>query len=44
MGIDFVGPLPEASLGIKFILVLVDYFSRFIIPFTTKIANIKDIT
>lgn len=43
MGMDFIGPLPETERGHKYILMVVDYFTRYIIPFPTKTANVVDV-
>lgn len=40
IGIDFVGPIsPESVRGMKYILIAVDYFSRFLFATATKRAN-----
>lgn len=43
MGMDFVGPLEVTGSGMKYILVLVCYMSRFVIPFACKTANVEDV-
>ena len=43
LGIDFIGPLPESTRGFKFILHILDYFSRFSITVPTKTANASDV-
>ena len=46
MGLDILGPLPESSLGNKYILVVSDYFTKWIEAYpmpnqeTVTIANV----
>ena len=40
---DFIGPLSTTKSSTRYILNLVYYFSRFIIPFATKDANIESV-
>lgn len=41
--IDFIGSLPESTRGFRFILHILDYFSRFSVTVTTKTANASDV-
>lgn len=43
MRIDFIGPLNTTKAGSKYILNIVCYFSRFVIPFATKDANVEGV-
>lgn len=43
MGMDFVGPLDTCKSGAKYILNIVCYFSRFVIPFATRDANVESV-
>ena len=43
MGMVFVGPLNTTKAGSKYILNIVCYFSRFVIPFATKDANVESV-
>ena len=36
IGIDWVGPLPESEMGNRFILVVIDFFTRWVEAFATK--------
>ncbi len=43
MGMDFIGPLKATQTWILYILVVVCYMSRLIIPFACKAANVEDV-
>ena len=43
MGMDFIGPLPQARSGDRYILNLVCYATNFLVPFSTKTANVEDV-
>ena len=43
MGMDFIGPLPKTASGTTYILNLVCYATKFIIPFATRTANVEDV-
>jgi len=43
VGLDFVGPLPETERGNKFIIVLVDYFTRWIEASPLRNIEAKDV-
>ncbi len=43
IGLDFIGPLKTTGSGNRFILNVVCYFSRFLVPFATKAANVEDV-
>jgi hypothetical protein len=43
IGIDFIGPLSKTASGHVYILNIVYYFTRFIVPFATKTANVEDV-
>ena len=44
IGMDFIGPLSPTEAGSVFILNTVCYFSRFMVPFACKTANVEDVT
>lgn len=41
ISMDFVGPLPSSN-GFKYIFVVTDYFSKFILPFPLRSANARN--
>ena len=41
MGMDFIGPLEPTKSGARYILNVVCYFSRFVIPFATEDDNVE---
>ena len=43
LGIDFIGPLDVTTAGYIFIFNVVCYFSRFIVPFACRSANVEDV-
>ena len=43
LGIDFIGPLGKTASGHVYILNVVCYFTRFIVPFATRTANVEDV-
>ena len=43
MRMDFIGPFRKTSAGSRYILNLVDYFSRYSIAFATKDNNVEDV-
>lgn len=43
IGIDFVGPLPKTKNGHNYLFNIVCYFTRFVVPFATKTANVKEV-
>ena len=43
LGIDFIGPLGKTASGHVYILNIVCYFTRFIVPFATRTANVEDV-
>ena len=44
IGIDFVGPLPETTEGNKYILSIIDLFSKFALAFATKRQDSQTVT
>ena len=42
INIDFIGPLPEDSQGNKYIIVIIDCFSRFVDLYATKSNNAEE--
>ena len=40
---DFIGPLRTTSSGYVYIFNVVCYFTRFIVPFATRTANVEDV-
>ena len=42
LGMDYIGPLPESATGSKYILHIIDYFSRFSMAFSDKAAASTD--
>ena len=42
-GMDFIGPLPTTKRGNRFILNVVDYFSRYSIPSAHKTVNVANV-
>lgn len=43
IGMDFIGPLPLSGSGSKFILHIIDYFSRFSMAFPSAAANLPEV-
>ena len=43
LGMDFVGPFTTTQSGHTYILVVVCYFSRFVVPFATRSSNVEDV-
>lgn len=41
-GMDWIGPLPTTTDGNRYILTLIDYFSRFVIAFALLNARPED--
>lgn len=43
VAIDIFGPLPRAQLGMQYVLVLIDVFSKFVVFYALKTATAKSI-
>ena len=43
IGMDFIGPLKTTRAGCIYILNVVCYFSRFVVPFACRSANVEDV-
>lgn len=43
LGMDFIGPLNTTAAGHVYIFNVVCYFTRFVVPFATKTANVEDV-
>lgn len=44
ISLDYVGPLPRSTRGNKFILVVTDYFSKFVVLFPVRSATAKSLS
>lgn len=42
--LDFIGPFPSTSSGHKYLLVVTDYFSKFVLMFRLRTATSKALT